>query len=266
MIIRPALTALATLIIASAIPAYAFPQEEVQYKKFKFENAEMHVGILYKDRPDGLDIGVSAIATGKGAEFRRWRITYLKLNIDGERIRPDRSDKFWTREESFFRVPAAVLFAVLGACTDVKGSTTEQVLGRAGLALGLGFIALQAKGDIPGERGIFNLDERHKKMIAEGRDTINIIAENEDLHLNESVTIGIVIPSAAKGPKYDFASMDREALSRLVNTLEARIKVLREQQASYKYGEDPKYDEMQARIEELQTEHGMAYNAWLEKG
>jgi hypothetical protein len=133
------------------------------------------------------------------------------------------------------------------------------------MAVGLGLLVLQAQGDIAGERGVFKLDKALKDKISEGQDEIVIVVENTNIHERKTINIGIVKPVEGRAPKIDYGSMSKDALSKMADDLETRIRVLKDEQASYRYGEDPKYDELEERIEELQTEHALAYNARLRK-
>ena len=242
-----------------------FSQEEVQYKKFKFEKASCDVGVVYRKTKTGMDIGASAIATGKGAEFRKWDIADIRLYIDGRRIMPGKSGKFYVKKESFFRIPAAVLFAVLGTQVDVAGSDLEQGIAKAGMAIGLGLLVLQAEGDITGERRVFNLDKELESKIEESRDSLEITLENTGMHEKESVRIGIAKAPAGAVTEAEFSGMGSDDLRGLVDTLEGEVASLEKEQGLYKYGVDAEYDEIQRKIEKLQAERGMAYKMWFEK-
>ena len=255
--------AAAILILFCASPA--FSDEEVEYKKFKFDESSCDVGVHYKSSRKGLLIGVSAIATGKGAEFRKWKVSDIKINSDGRRSRPDKESNFYVTEESLFRVPGAILFAAIGAFGEYGGSNLNNNLSKIGVGLGMGLIALQAKGEITGERCVFNIPPDRLDKIDEGRDYIDILIENEDLHLKESIKIAIIKPSGELSDKYNFANMNQSGLSDLMDTLKDRIAVLEKEQADYKYGEDPEFDVIQKKIESCETERGMAYKAWFER-
>ena len=59
------------LVLFSAGLAYCdemtISQEDLDYRKFKLDNETCDVAILYRDKKDGADVAVSAIAMGKGA-------------------------------------------------------------------------------------------------------------------------------------------------------------------------------------------------------
>lgn len=253
-------------IFSTIIPAAdSFCYDELQYKNFKLEDCSCHVGVHYKQTDDKMHIGVSAIALGKGAEFRKWDIASVRLRVGDDRIKPDSEGKFYVKKESFFRVPAAVLFAVIGATADVPGSNLEQGITQAGLAIGLGILALQAHGEIAGEKYFFTLDKETTAKIVEGRDFIEITAANTDMHLQETLKIGLIKPSPATKKGADYYKMSDVQLSGVLNSLEGRISALETEQVSYKYGKDPEYDRIQKDVEDAQTQRGIAYRIWLIK-
>ena len=156
------------LICITLYAGDSFSYEEIDYKKFKFEESSCDVGVHYKDTQKGLLIGVSAIATGKGAEFRKWEVSDIKINSDGRRFKPDKESKFYVTEESLFRVPGAIVFAAIGAFGEYGGSNLNNNLSKIGVGLGMGLIALQAKGEITGERCVFNITpDNLDKMAAD---------------------------------------------------------------------------------------------------
>ena len=247
----------------------SFCDEEVHYKKFNLDDkATCYVGVLYQDAPEGINkgmnIGVSAIAIGKGAEFRKWNIPDIRLSIAGEKIRPAQLDKFYVTKESFFRVPAAILFAAIGTQLNMSGSSFEQGLGKAGAAVGLGLLVLQAHGEIAGEKCAFSLNKETVDKISK-TDAVEITVEHEGMHLKYRIKVGII-----KGPSdikqwFDYKNMSQDGLRQLMDTLEAQVATLEKNQAGYKYGSDPEYDELQRKIERLETERGIAYKLWFER-
>lgn len=252
-----------TYIALAASPS--FSQEEMEYKKFKFDESSCDVGVHYKSTKDGLSIGVSAIATGRGAEFRKWEVSYIKADIDGRRFRPDKESKFYVKEESLFRVPAAVVFAAIGAFGEYGGNNLNNNLSKIGVGLGMGLIALQANGEITGERCIFNIPSDRLDKIDEGRSFLEILIKNEGLHIEKSIKIAIIKPSGELSDRYNFADMTQAGLSDLMAALKGKIAVLEKEQMDYKYGEDPEFDVIQKKIEGYETERGMAYKAWFKK-
>jgi len=256
---------LAAAILILFCASSAFSHEEVEYKKFKFVDSSCYVGVHYKSSQKGLLIGVSAIATGNGAEFRKWKVSDIKIDYDGRRCKPDKESKFYVTEESLFRVPGAIVFAAIGAFGEYGGSNLNNNLSKIGVGLGMGLIALQAKGEITGERCVFNIPPDELDKINEGRDCIEILIENEGLHLKESIKIAIIKPSGELSDRYNFANMTKAELSGLMGTLKNKIAVLEKEQADYKYGQDTEFDVIQKRIESCEAERGMAYKAWFER-
>lgn len=250
-----------SLILTSLV----FSQEEAEYKKFKFEDASCDVGVRYKNTPQGLCVGISAIATGKGAEFRKWNVSGIKLRIGEKRFRPDKDGKFYVTEESFFRVPGAIVFAAIGAFGEYGESNFNNTLSKIGVGLGLGLIALQAKGEITGERCVFYISKELAEKMEEGKDNIEIVIENEDMHIRHTITIGLIKPSGDAAKRYNFDNMSEGELSKRMDSLKSEIAYLEREQAAYKYGEDPQYDAIQRKIENAETERGLAYKAWFEK-
>lgn len=240
-----------------------FAQDETEYKKFKLEDASCDVGIRYIRTEKGLTVGVSAIATGKGAEFRKWKVSDIKLRIGDKRYKPDKGGKFYVTEESLFRVPGAIAIAALAAVGDYKNF--ESSVTTIGVALGMGLIALQAKGEIAGERCVFYIPEEVAGNIEEGHDSVDIVIENEDQHLKDEVRIGLVKNIADTAKKYNFEKMSPEEISSRMDNLKNEIVALEREQSAYKYGQDPEYDVIQKKIEKAETERGIAYKAWFEK-
>jgi len=252
-----------SLNIICLTPAYS--QEELEYKKFKLDNASCDVGVKYKKAPQGLVLGVSAVATGKGSEFRKWGVSGIKLRIGSDRIKPDEDGKFYVTEESFFRVPGAVLFAVIGALGEYGGSNFNNTMSKIGVALGLGLIALQAKGEIAGERCIFNIPPDVAERIEEGKDNIEILIANDNLHVEHTIKIGIIRPAGDTESKYDFKGMTEDDILGRMDLLKSRIASLEQERSGYKYGEDPQFDVIGRKVETLETERALAYKAWFEK-
>jgi hypothetical protein len=244
---------------------FSFSQEEVEYKKFKFDESSCDVGVHYKSGSKGLSIGVSAIAMGKGSEFRKWEVSGIKIDIDGKRFRPDKESFFYVTEASFFRVPCAILFAAIGAFGEYGGSDLNNNLSKIGVGLGMGFIALQAKGEITGKRCVFNISDDKLDKINEGRDFVDITIENEDLHLKEDIKIAVIRPRGELGDRYNFSGMTQDGISSLMDSLKDKIAELEKEQADYKYGQDPEFDVIQKKIELCETERGMAYKAWFDR-
>lgn len=252
------------LLIAISVTS-AKATEEMQYKRFNLEDVSCDAGIRYEEARNGMNIAVSAIATGKGAEFRKWKVTDIRLNIAGDAVRPNKEEKFFVRRESLFRIPAAVIFAALGTQIDVGGSDLEQGITAAGMAVGLGLLVLQAHGDIAGEKCTFNIVKEISEKIEEGNDVAEIMVENEDLHEKYTVKIGLIKAPSKTIKHFDYNKMNQNDLVRIMDSLEVNVRKLEEDQAAYKYGVDPEYDRIQREIEDLEAQRGFAYKAWFEK-
>lgn len=178
-------------------------QEGIQYKNVTMDDVSCNAGILYKPMPDGtMDIEVSALATGKGIDFRRWNVAGIKLNVDGERIWPQRTDSYGVTKESASRDAAVVVFAAFGSqyeryadqaesgevcpvtgqkkeAPQRKGGEVERAIDKAGMSAGLGLLASQAKGQITGKKSTFKLNGEQLKNIDE-KDVIEISLEHEN--------------------------------------------------------------------------------------
>lgn len=258
--------AISAALLAAAIAAQgAIFQEEVSYRSFKLEGCTCYAAVIYTRVPEGLKIGVSAIAAGQGAEFRKWEITRLKLNLAGEWVRPDIENKFYVKKTSFFRVPAAVLFAAIGTQIDVEGTALEQGIAKTGAAVGLGLLVLQAQGELTGEKCVFNLDRASADSIEDGKDFIEITAENEGMHVKQTVRIGLIKPVFNRVSEERFRAMDITELKSRLLDLDRNLSSLEQGQLSYKYGEDPEYNDLQKKIEDVEAERGIIYRVLLEK-
>ena len=232
--------------------ANAFSQDEAQYKRFKLENADCSTAVMYKMLPDEMDIGVSAVAVGQGGEFRKWKISDIRISISGEKIGPERRGKFFTKKETFAGFPAAVLFVAIGVFSATEGND-------------LGLLALQAQGDIAGSRCVFKLNKETMEKLGKGKDAIEITVNNEGRHLKYLIKIGILKPPVISRQRFEYEKMSREELSSLLETLESQAAILENHQKLYQYGTDPEYDDIQQKIEKLEAERGMAYKVSLEK-
>lgn len=259
---------IAVCLVAALASGSALASEEVQYKSFKLDDLSCEVGLLYKNIPDGMQVTVSAIAYGKGSEFRKWKITDIRISmggLGGTRIKPKQTTKFFVKKENFWKYPSAVLFAVIGAQIPASGSSLEKGITRTGAAIGLGILTLAAEGDITGEKCVFYLDSSVADRIIEGADAIEITVENSDIHKKEVIKIGLAkgVPKAAVCE--ECLKMDQAELIDMVNRLEVRVKELEAEQGAFKYGTDPQYDKIQRDIESIQTKRGIAYQLWLER-
>ncbi len=264
---KPIIAAVLCISVAALAAApSAYSQEEAQYKKFKMDNETTNVAIMYKVRPDGMDVAVSAVTTGKGAEFRKWEVTDIRLRIAGEAVRPDSYGRFYVTKESIFRYPAAVLFAVIGAMSFDGCGSVGQGITAAGLTIGMGLLATQAKGEITGQNASFKLSGELAGKIRDG-DAVEITTEDTNFHWKDVIRTGLTGPSAvANTAAPDYSGMARDEIFTKMDMMKSEIDALETRQASYKYGENPEYDDIQKKIESLETERGLAYRAWYNKG
>jgi hypothetical protein len=254
-------------VITAALAAapLAHSQEEAQYKKFKMDNETTDAAVMYKVRPDGMDVSVSAVTLGKGSEFRKWQVTDIRLRIAGQAVRPDSSGVFYVTKESIFRYPAAVLFGAIGATITYGQSGLGAGVTAAGAAIGLGLLATQAKGEITGGNALFKLSAEMAGKIGDG-DAVEITTEDPDYHWKDVIRTGLVPPSAVAGTtRQDYSGMTKDEIFTKMDTMKSEIQELESRQSSYKYGEDPEYDDIQKKIESLETERGLAYKAWYDK-
>jgi hypothetical protein len=248
-------------------PAPCATGEELQYRKVSLDDVSCDIGIRYADTSEGMDVAVSAIALGWGTEFRHWRIDKIKLRIGNARIRPDKNELFFVRKESFWRIPAAVLWAVIGAMYESPEGTSQfdKVLTNIGLAAGLGILTLQAKGDIPGQKCVFHLKKDIAEKIAYGKDSIVISLNDEYTHESYDIRIGMTKAPAGEKNGPDYSGMSKEELQKTMMKIDEQATALEKDLSLYKYGQDPKYDDIQSRIESLRSEQARAYKAWTEK-
>lgn len=242
-------------------------QEESQYKKFRMENESTDAAVIYKVRPDGMDVAVSAVTMGKGAEFRKWEVTDIRLRIGGNAVKPDSYGRFYVTKESIFRYPAAVLFGVIGAFSTYGQSGLNAGITAAGMAIGLGLLASQAKGEITGMNASFKLPGELAGRIGDGA-AVEITTEDKNFHWKDLIRTGLMAPAdvaRAGQARPDYSGMTKSAIFTRMDTMKSEIDKLEIEQSSYKYGEDPQYDDIQRKIESLETERGLAYRAWYEK-
>jgi hypothetical protein len=232
------------------------------------ENCSCRVGVLYKKTAQNTTIAVSAVATGKGAEFRKWDIAAIRLFACGGRIWPDSEEKFYVKKENFFRVPAAILFAVIGAGagSHMGPGGLGRGISSVGMAAGLGLLTLAAKGEITGQKSAFTLNQKTADNITEGRDFIEITVEDQDVHLKEEFRVGVIKPLYAPGPAARFEKMSDVELGRALDSMKDRLATLEKEQSSYRAVADPEYGRIQKEIEDIETERGIAYTVWLERG
>jgi hypothetical protein len=180
-------------------------EEEIQYKKLEADVVTCETGVLYKKTDAGMDVAITIIPTGKGADFRRWLVDNVRIDLGGDRIKPCEEKSIYVEKESLFREPAVVAFAAIGAqyrhCADtaqseevcpvtgqkkaVYGGTKDTIsdeIDRAGMAVGLGLLASQAKGHITGKRCVFKLDKDQTKKLLDKKGEMDVVVGNKERH------------------------------------------------------------------------------------
>lgn len=265
----------------------SFSQDGIQYKNIKIKKISCDVGILYKRTPEGMDIEVSAIATGKGIDFRTWEVTDIKLSLEGNVIRSVKSEKFYFTKQSFFQGAAPLVFAAIGAqykqyaykaqsgevcpvtgetkVTRVERGSIAKGIDKAGMAAGLGLLASQAKGEITGLKCIFGLDKVLAEKVGGGKGAIKINLENRNKHQRKNIKVDLAKLYVTKVDfPFDYDKMSQDDLLKLVNIFEDDIRALEKYQKSYRYN-DPEYGKIQSKIKQIRAERDKAYKIWSER-
>jgi hypothetical protein len=245
--------------------SFASAQDNIRYRRIELDDASCDVGILYTARPGGVDIAVSAIATGRGAEFRKWEVTDIRLRIAGGKLRPSAEGKFFVNKESFFRVPSAVVFAVLGSQIPAYGSGLNKGITRTGAAIGLGVLAFTAKGDIAGQKCVFDIDDKLAGAIDPATDAVEITIADNGIHRRHTVEVRLDRPSEPSAAAPDFGAMNQDELRNTINALAMEAGILRKEQSACKRGADPRYDELQRKIDDIEARRGLAYKLWYDR-
>lgn len=250
-------------------PLYPAPavNEELQYKHINFDYVTCDVGIAYRSTPYGMDISVSAIALGKFEDFRRWRVEKVKLRLGDERIRPDKCEKFFVRKASFWKYPAAVLWAVIGSqYTGLKDSgTIAEGLGKIGMAVGLGLLTLQAKGDIPGEVCTFYLKGRDAGSINYGVDSVRIEIRNQDTNDSEDIVVPLTREPQPGFDSHAYDKMSKEELSQRLEEIDAQVAGLEFQLKNCKSRQVSPCSDIQSKLDIIHEEQAVVYKAWANK-
>jgi len=196
------------VIFTITLSSFAFCEDGIEYRPIPMKDAYSHLAILYKKTQDGMTINVSAIATGKGIDFRKWNIKDLKLNSFGEKIKAEKDENFYVTKESFFRLPAALVFAAIGTqykqyayiaqpghvCPVTSEEAVEKgpigdTIDKAGMTAGLGLLVSQAKGELTGRKFTFVLDKDMAQKVSTGTVKIELTIENPEKHLKEKTVI-----------------------------------------------------------------------------
>ena len=238
--------------------------EDPQYKQFSLEKVTCDTAVAYKATIDRFNIAVSAIAYGKGDEFRRWAVTDIRLNIGSTRVKADKSGKFYVEKDSLVRHPAAIVFAAMDAEIGVSALPLEKGIAGTDGAAGLGLLVSQTKGDIEGDSRVFSLPWEAVHKMYEGRDFIEITVENSGMRLKETIKIGIAEITATEA-RFNYSNMGQGTLLKIIDVLKSQIGTIEKIREKYKYGVDPEYAEMQKKIEGLEVERALAYKTWFER-
>ncbi|MGB2630571.1 MAG: hypothetical protein WBD24_06730 [Candidatus Omnitrophota bacterium] len=230
-------------------------EEETAREWLQFETAgrgkyKGNVGIRYKRNDDGtVDVDVASMATGKGADFRKWEVIDTKLLIENEPVRPVSYDRIYTTKESMFRMPAAVVFTAIGAAYGIyadkceTGGTcpvTGQPIGgkaarggiatgidTAGMAVGLGLLTSQAKGEITGQKASFKLTQEEAKKLK----GVKLTVEYKGTGKRDRIEVPVEgVPSRIKGDQPSAKQpLSRDDLNSTLDYLDTRDRTTRPQ-------------------------------------
>ncbi len=286
ILLKARVVSIVTLIIVF-FTATAFAQDGIQYKSIKKGKTNCDVGILYKPTPEGMDIEVSAIATGKGIDFRLWEVTAVKLKLEGDILRPVKTEKFYFAKSSFFQGAAPLLFAAIGAqytqygtqaqsgevcpvtgeptTTQVERGSVAKAIDKTGMSAGLGLLASQAAGEIDGLKCTFNLDQSLATKIGDGKGAVKIDLKHRDKHEKKTINIDLAKLYVTKVDfPFDYNQMSQDDLLNLVNIFEDDIKAFEQYQKSFRYS-DPEYAKTQDKIKQIRDARDKAYKKWSER-
>lgn len=128
-------------------------------------------------------VEVSSLVTGRGADYRRWIPDSFEIKLpDGSRVLPVNTQKIYLAKPGVAAPIAPILFAAIGSQYEMSGSEagknpgkvcpvtgkpentdTERgpigkTIDRAGMAVGMGLLTGQAKGELEGRRATFLLN------------------------------------------------------------------------------------------------------------
>ncbi|MDP8298550.1 MAG: hypothetical protein P9L88_01400 [Candidatus Tantalella remota] len=209
---------------------YGESDNAVTTQSIKKGKTTVEVGANPTFTEDGVVIDVVAFATGKGANYRKWKITDIKMDVGGELLRTVDGDIFWVAPGEAKTRPAAVAVTAInayapstssapeqpaqsgGACTPGQpcgpsGSSTPGTQGgqpaeekgvqqseadRATTAAAMGLLVTQATGEIAGRKDTFHIPKDMLKDIDPEKDYIKIKAENPNT--NKTVKVKAKVP------------------------------------------------------------------------
>jgi len=209
--VKKLITFLVIFGIVMVMRSSAQEQEGIEYKTVTVRKTDCDIGILYRRTPEGMEIQVAGMAIGQGADFRKWEVTDIKLDIDGNVIRPVETNKFYGVKESVFRWPAAVIFAAIGlmyeqyayeysgngvCLVSAEQGAVATTIDKVGMAAGLGLLVSQAKGEITGLKCTFKLDNAMADKIDGKGDIVKLIVENREQQEKERIktTLSVFVP------------------------------------------------------------------------
>lgn len=190
------------------------PSETVQYRKDTLEDVSTDTAIVTKDTPEGKEIDISVLPTGKSTDFRTWEVDDITLFIDGQRTKPRTKENFYVDKGSYFRGAAALVITAIGTqyrpyaeeaesgkvcpvtgekieggSSDRKTSRTDEAIDRAGVAAGMGLLASQAKGTITGKKCSFSLDKNTADKIDGKNDYARVTVINKSNNIERTVKV-----------------------------------------------------------------------------
>lgn len=150
----------------------------------------LNTAMVLKASGDKLLLEVSALATGKGTEFRTWVPESIVLLAGKDKVKPTATTPYYVAKESAVGNLAPALFAVIGArsAADVEkakaspgtacsqssesGEAHEHERGKvaraideAGMAAGMTLLASQAKGQIEGRKAVFDVTQHAGELL-----------------------------------------------------------------------------------------------------
>lgn len=182
--------------------------EYLQHVVVREENTSCDFGILYRETEEGLDVEVAGVAIGKGTDVRRWEISDIKLDVEGVYIRPVSNNFFYGERKSIFALPAAFVFAAIGTQYEMYGDDCSSgqlcnVTGhpergaiatgidKAGMTLGLGLLAAQAKGEIKGLKSVFKLNKEQEALFKKNSARIRFVLEDNSTSRKKKLSADI---------------------------------------------------------------------------
>ncbi|MBD3425891.1 MAG: hypothetical protein GF409_01515 [Candidatus Omnitrophica bacterium] len=200
-------------------------EEWIEFRSSEKRNFKANVGILYQVTKKGeVNIEVASLATGEGAESRKWKVIDTKLLAGSRRLRPESYNEIYGTKESLFRMPATVVFTAIGAAYGAYGNRctsggschvtgqeharggTARGIDTVGMAVSLGLLASQARGEITGQKALFKLDPETASTITGVKLTVEHIGSGK----RSRVTVSIEkLPEGLRKEFNEFAVMHK---------------------------------------------------------